>query len=140
MQSWEEAFEELRIQFIREAGPRLDEIERLLDLLARDPPDADALRALLRIFHGFAGSGEPYGIREVTTLGLSGERSCNEVLSAGAGPGADALAEWRGLLESMRGALPGPSGESSSPTLPAAPGPARRASDILVVEDDPAMR
>jgi diguanylate cyclase (GGDEF)-like protein len=140
MQSLHEAFEELRVQFIREAGPRLDEMERFLDLLARDPADADALRELMRIFHGFAGSGVTYGLPALTTLGLSGELSCNEVLSEGAGPRTDVLAEWRGLLKSMRGALPKASGEAIPSPIPAPPTPPRRMSDILVVEDDAVTR
>ena len=140
MQSWEEAFEELRVQFIREAGPRLDEIERLLDLLARDPADADALRGLMRAFHGFAGSGLTYGLSQLTAHGLSGELSCNDVLSEGAGPRADILAEWRGLLESMRAALPAASGEKVPAPVSAPPVPPRRTSDILVVEDDTVTR
>jgi diguanylate cyclase (GGDEF)-like protein len=140
MQSWEEAFEELRVQFFREAGPRLDEIERLLDLLAREPADADALRGLMRAFHGFAGSGLTYGLPQLTAHGLSGELSCSEVLSGGAAPRADALTDWRGLLESMRAALPAASGEKVPAPVSAPLVPPRRTADILVVEDDPAMR
>lgn len=145
MQSWDDAFEELRVQFIREAGPRLDEIERHLDLLARRPADTEALRAVLRIFHGFAGSGVTYGLPELTTHGLAGELGCDRVLNEGGGPTPAALAQWQGLLASMRGALPRSSG-GAAPAVLAAPAPspaaavAARPSEILVVEDDPSMR
>jgi diguanylate cyclase (GGDEF)-like protein len=140
MQSWEEVFEEIRVQFIREAGPRLEGMERLLDLLARDPADTEALRELMRAFHGFAGSGVTYGVPELTSCGLAGELSCGEALSAQAPAPAAALAEWRGLFESMRAAMPAASAEHAPPPLPVSPVPAARSADILVVEDDPAMR
>ena len=142
MQSWAEAFEELRVQFIREAGPRLDEIERQLDLLARDPADSEALRGLMRGFHGFAGSGNTYGLPQITTLGLAGELACGEALAQGAPPRGEALSRWRALLASMRDALPAASGEAASAPTPASPAsaPARRAAEILIVDDDPAMR
>ena len=140
MPSWEEEFEELRVQFVREAPPRLDEIERALDLLARDPADADALRALMRGFHGFAGSGITYGLPELTAVGLAGELSCSEVLGEGQVPGPDLLARWRDFLDSMRAALPAVSDDRPKVAAPAAAPPAPRASEILIVEDDPAMR
>jgi diguanylate cyclase (GGDEF)-like protein len=139
MQSWDDAFAELRVQFLREAGPRLDEIERLLGRLAGDPADRDGLRDLMRRFHGFAGSGSTYGLPTVTDLGLEGEQACNRLLHEGTPPGPADLDHGRRLLAALRDAL---ASSSSTPaaSAPSAPSePAARSADILVVDDDPSV-
>ncbi len=138
MQSWDDAFADLRVQFLREAGPRLDEIERLLGRLAGSPADRETLRDLMRRFHGFAGSGSTYGFPTVTKLGLEGEQAMNHLLHEGAAAGASDLDHGRRLLATLRDTL-----VSASPPAPSAPSaPAEAAArpvDILVVDDDPAV-
>jgi diguanylate cyclase (GGDEF)-like protein len=140
MQDWDEVFAELRVLFVREAPARLDEIERALDLLARDPADTKTLRELMRSFHGFAGTGGTYDLPELTTVGRAGELSCGEVLARGAAPGADDLLRWRAVLASLRAALAKGPGEEPSGPAPVVPAPPRRPAAILVVDDDPAIR
>lgn len=142
MQSWDDAFEELRLRFIREAGPRLDEIDRLLSLLAQGPQDADTLRDLMRRFHGFAGSGGTYGLPAVTSLGLEGERACNDLLRDEASPKPADLDRWRALVASLRDAVPfGPPPATTARSVPPSPSqPTARPVEILVVDDDPSVR
>ena len=138
MQSWDDAFAELRVQFLREAGPRLDEIERLLGRLAGNPSDRETLRDLMRRFHGFAGSGSTYGFPTVTKLGLEGEQAMNRLLHEGAAAGPPDLDRGRRLLAVMRETL----ASAAPPTAKAPSAPpesAARPVDILVVDDDPAV-
>ena len=140
MQDWDEVFAELRLLFVRESPARLNEIERALDVLARDPADTNTLRELMRSFHGFAGTGGTYGLPELTMVGRAGELSCGELLARGAPPGAQDLVRWRGMLASMRAALAEGTGEATTASSLAAAIPARRPAQILVVDDDPVMR
>ncbi len=138
MQSWDDAFADLRVQFLREAGPRLDEIERLLARLAGNPADRETLRDLMRHFHGFAGSGSTYGFPTVTKLGLEGEHAMNRLLHEGAAAGPSDLDRGRRLLAALRESLASaaPPAASASPLPPELPS---RPVDILVVDDDPAV-
>jgi diguanylate cyclase (GGDEF)-like protein len=139
VQSWEETLKELRVEYVQESHDKLDDIERLLAQLALANADGDALRDLLRRFHGFAGSGATYGFPHVSTLGLEGERVCRASLEGGMASTAD-IARWRQLradLKAQFSALqPRPDDvERHRPTaLRQAPKP-----DILVVDDDPAI-
>jgi diguanylate cyclase (GGDEF)-like protein len=138
MQSWDDAFAELRVQFLREAGPRLDEIERLLGRLAGNPSDRETLRDLMRRFHGFAGSGSTYGFPTVTKLGLEGEQAMNRLLHEGAAAGPPDLDLGRRLLAVMRETLASAAPPAArAPSAP--PESAARPVDILVVDDDPAV-
>ena len=138
MQSWDDAFAELRVQFLREAGPRLDEIERLLGRLAGNPSDRETLRDLMRRFHGFAGSGSTYGFPTVTKLGLEGEQAMNRLLNEGAAAGPPDLDLGRRLLAVMRETLASAAPPAArAPSAP--PESAARPVDILVVDDDPAV-
>lgn len=97
---WDGELAGLRGLYVREAGGRLDDLDRLLDLLDRDGGDAHALQELRRGFHGFAGSGATYGLPAVTTFGLDAERRCTAV---GGGPavGSD-VAAWREAVSGIR--------------------------------------
>lgn len=138
MAGWDEVFAELRVLFVRESPARLDEIERALDLLARDPADTNTLRELMRGFHGFAGTGGTYGLPELTTVGRAGELSCGQILGRGSPPAAEDLSRWRAMLASMRAALA--KGPAEEPAGPAPVAPPRRPAEILIVDDDPATR
>lgn len=138
MQSWDDAFADLRVQFLREAGPRLDEIERLLGRLAGNPADRETLRELMRRFHGFAGSGSTYGFPPVTKLGLEGEQATNRLLHEGAAAEPSDLEHGRRLLAALRDTLACAAPPAASASSPPAE-PASRSVDILVVDDDPAV-
>ena len=141
MESWDDAVAELRAEYLREAAGRLEEINRLLDVLSRDAADDTAFRDLLRRFHGFAGSGTTYGLPQITALGLEGERECATLLARGQAPTAKDLHHWHALLGQLRAALDGagtPAGAPSAAAQAARPAPA--VPDILVVDEDAELR
>lgn len=80
-----ETLQELRSQYVGEAGENLGRIDRLIRRLAVQP-DREALEHLHRRFLGLAGSGYTYGFPVVSSLGRQGERIC-----------ASALQDERGL-------------------------------------------
>ena len=69
MESWEDAYTNLRASFVHEAAGRLEQITKLLDALAANPADSASFLELRRRFHAFAGAGTSYGFPEVTALG-----------------------------------------------------------------------
>lgn len=97
---WDDELAALRSLYLREAGVRLDDLDRVLDLLDRDGADALSLQELRRGFHGFAGSGTTYGLPAVSALGLEGERRCTAVR---AGPAVETdVRAWREGLAAVR--------------------------------------
>ena len=141
MESWDDALAELRAEYLREAAGRLEEIDRLLDVLSRESADETAFRDLLRRFHGFAGSGTTYGLPQITALGLEGERECAALLARGAAPTPKDLHHWHALRGQLRAAL---EGAGTPPGPPSASSEAARAPavvpDILVVDEDAELR
>ena len=64
MNSWEEAFSELREDYIRGAYERLSRIAESLSLLEKDPADKEALQEVLHQFHGLSPHGSILFLRE----------------------------------------------------------------------------
>ena len=125
---WDSELSALRVLYLREARGRLDDLDRILDLLERDGGDARALQDLRRAFHGFAGSGATYGLPAVSALGAEGERRCGAVRS---GPAvASDLRLWREAAAALRreieGAASAASTASTEPSLPT----------VLVIDED----
>ncbi len=139
MESLDDALHDLREQYVRESLPRLDQIVGLLDVLAARPDDSAALQDLLRHFHAFAGSGSTYRFPRVTALGLEGERACG-ALRSGAAPRLPTFARLREIEVDLRRTFANV--EPLDPPAPSAPPPrpAGRTQDVLVVEDDKAVR
>jgi diguanylate cyclase (GGDEF)-like protein len=134
---WDDELAELRALYLREAGGRLDELERALELLDRDGGDRRALHDLRHGFHAFAGSGATYGMPAVSALGREGERRCGAV---GSGPAVAAdLRCWREAVALLRreiasatdGAVPAAPDGKEDPAAPAPP-----ATTVLVIEED----
>src|SRR6185369_6174315 len=103
MNSWEEAFSELREDYIRGAYERLSRIAESLSLLEKDPADKEALQEVLHQFHGLSGSGATYGFPKVSAIGLQGEQECNGLREENRLPGKGELDRWRYLLEELEG-------------------------------------
>jgi diguanylate cyclase (GGDEF)-like protein len=128
---WDDELSALRVLFLREARGRLDDLDRLLDLLERDGSDARALQDLRRAFHGFSGSGTTYGLPGVSALGLEGERRCGAVRS---GPAvASDLRIWREAAAALRREI-----EGASAAAPVSDAPS--AATVVVVDEDAASR
>jgi diguanylate cyclase (GGDEF)-like protein len=139
---WDGDLDELRTLYVREAGGRLDDLERLLDLLDHDGGDTRALQDLHRGFHAFAGSGATYGLPAVSTLGQEGERRCGAV---GSGPAVAAdLRFWRetvaGLRREIASATTRAAGTASPDPDEAAAGEPPAPPKVLLIEEDPATR
>jgi len=132
---FQDALRGLRAEYVRESGPRLAEIARLLDVLSGAHGDLATLDDLRRRFHAFAGSGTTYGFPEVTAVAREAERACTGLLDR-AGPVTPAhVEEWRRLAFRIRAQFEGPENA-------AAPAPRvgrERASaglEVLLVGDD----
>ncbi len=137
-QSFDEALRGLRERFVRGSVERLARIEQCLDILARDPADAQILRDLMIQFHGFSGAGSTYGFPGVSALGAEGERLCDALLKEKQAPQARERDRWISLLGSLSREL---TGEPSLDTIRPIEGLGGRAVfDILVVESDPETR
>lgn len=74
-----ETLQDLRSQYVEEAGENLGRIERLIRQLSVVPDRAD-LEHLHRRFLGLAGSGYTYGFPLVSSLGRHGEQICGSAL------------------------------------------------------------
>ncbi|HEX2060883.1 MAG TPA: Hpt domain-containing protein, partial [Thermoanaerobaculia bacterium] len=67
--------QELRARFRETTEVRLQDVGRLLDALAADARDADALQRLARHFHALAGLGATYGYPRISELGDAAEET-----------------------------------------------------------------
>src|SRR5262245_10621928 len=118
MEAWEKTLAELKEQYIRGSGKRLDKIARNLDLLQLNPDDRATLQELQRYFHGLSGSGTTYGFPHISSLGVRGEQHVDRLLRANASPKNTDLKAWKSLLEDLRAEF------KRSIVEPASPAPA----------------
>jgi diguanylate cyclase (GGDEF)-like protein len=141
MDSWEETLRDLRAGYLRESASKLDVLAANVEQLRHQPGDDELLDDLLRRFHAFAGSGRTYGFPQVSALGLEGETRCASIAQDGAHPTEEDLDRFRALVESLKSEF-FEAGASPNATRPAAaaPKPAPRPYDILVVDDDDDIR
>jgi hypothetical protein len=71
----EHLLEELRARFRETMAIRLREMEALLETLAREPANGDAVARIGRHFHAMVGLGATYGFPLISQLGDEGEAS-----------------------------------------------------------------
>ena len=102
MEAWEKTLAELKEQYIRGSGKRLDKIARSIDLLQLNPEDQVTLLELQRYFHGLSGSGSTYGFPHISSLGVRGEQHVDRLLKSNAPPKNADLKMWKSLLEDLR--------------------------------------
>jgi diguanylate cyclase (GGDEF)-like protein len=135
MQDWEAAFVELRSEFVEEGRLKLDDIAVRLAALRCDPEDGKALQALMRRFHGFAGSGTTYGFPRLTELARQAEQECAALLQSASAPAPGDVQRWGSVLSQIRAELAAGASLRPTPSRPA-PEPAQPGTDILIVDDD----
>ena len=128
---------ELRSEFLRESRLKLASVADLVDRLAAEPRDDNALHELHRRFHGFAGSGTSYGFPEVSRLGRDAERSCLKLVQAGSLPSAAQIEAWRTAEEDLRAQFESVSG---APRLVEHPAHKPVPLQALIVDDDAQTR
>ena len=139
-ESWDDAYSHLRASFVHEAAGRLEQIVKLLDALAANPGDSASFLELRRRFHAFAGAGTSYGLPDVTSLGLKGERECATLIRQSAAPAAEDIERWRELVEELRAVFDGArEGQAEAPREPATPAP-HGPDSVLIVDDDEHVR
>ena len=90
--------DELRGRFRDSARTRVATMRTLLDALETNPDDADAVRALMRHFHFFAGMGTTCGFSAVSAIGDEGEALLQRLVHEALVPDADALAACRRMV------------------------------------------
>ena len=132
--AWDDALADLRIQFLREAVPKLASVGQLIDHLSVQPTDEAALHELHRRFHGFAGTGSSYGLPKVSLHAARGEMTCASLLEGGCRPGRHHVAEWRVIKDSLESAF---AGAEASATLDRHAVAAATPLDVLILDDDP---
>jgi len=126
--------------FVRESDERLAEATHFLAKLERSEADAEALREVMRRFHGFAGVGGIDGFELINSAGARGEAECRLQLKVNEPVTAEQIRRWRSLfafIEAEVCAL-----HRSTFTLRlvdpevTVERPARKVYDVLLIEDD----
>jgi diguanylate cyclase (GGDEF)-like protein len=122
---------ELRAQFVRRSGARIEMASGLLARLREAPAEREHLQQLMRFFHSLAGVGTSFGFPQVTALAKEGELECLALIHGEAVPAATEIENWSRLVGELAHAL------SQGPATPASAGPvATRAMEVLVVSSD----
>ncbi len=80
MTSFDNQFQDLKVQFVARSKDRLAAIESLLTRLQQNPADISILRQVMQHFHWLAGSGGTYGFNDITQWGTYGEELCDYLL------------------------------------------------------------
>lgn len=135
MNSWDEDFRNLQIQFLRGGQQRLSEIDTVLDRLTAQPDVPGALEELKRHAHRLAGSGATYDRPAVSAAARLGERRCDRLLTAGTPPTDEDLAAWRTMRDHLAAAFAEPLAPLRASTIPDPPPEAalRTEPDLLVL-------
>jgi HPt (histidine-containing phosphotransfer) domain-containing protein len=105
VESWNEVYESIRVRFLEELGPRLDEIDRAIDGVRSRPSEAARLHELRKHFHKLAGAAGSYGWPHLSEVSLEAELACAKVLSRGGEVQQGELQHWRDVVGSMRSHL-----------------------------------
>lgn len=92
---------EINEAFLQASALRLQEADRMLGILNRDPTDRDAIAALGEVFHKLAGSAGTFGHSSVSVAACKAEEECDRVLISG-GTAAGLLRKCRETVEAMR--------------------------------------
>jgi diguanylate cyclase (GGDEF)-like protein len=113
-ESLEEAFNDLRREYIAEAPGRLAELRK--DLAAFRAGEPDATASLKTRFHRLAGSGGSYGFPEISTISREAERWLKEAPALE--PSQDYLARLEEAVQRLSGAFNTAAAEVGLPKEP----------------------
>lgn len=102
MEAWQQAFAQMKEQFMVKAMQRLEQIDTLIGALDQIPSDLDVMRQVMRHFHWLAGSGGTYDMPTITDVGGYGEKFCDDIINSKAIFQDDDRKHLRMLVESAR--------------------------------------
>lgn len=128
------ALAELRSTFIRNSGKRIEDISRLLEIIADGSGNPQPLDEVMRRFHSLAGLGTTFGFPGVTSIARAAELEC----SAGIANGAivpQVLDRCRVAVERIQAELA--TGGMPEPPQRANVEPRSGPIDVVLLEDDP---
>lgn len=137
MEAWESTLRELREQYVRGASKRLEQLSIDTERLSKDASDLEALRELKRTFHGLTGSGTTYGFPQITALGQSGEKICDQLLRANEVPEPQHIAEWRNLHKQLTEEFDGIRARSNATSTSTTEVVERHTKQLLILVVDP---
>lgn len=137
MKIWQDTFEELKRQYIVRSSERLDQINDLLNSLAKSPGDIALLRDLMRQFHWLSGSGGIYGLPQITKIGSHGEELCEQLLRANKPVTRSEWDKCKALLEALRTSFTSDDDDPQKQTLEQPiPKSEYEGSEILLVDSE----
>lgn len=102
MEAWQQAFAQMKEQFMVKSMQRLEQIDTLIGALDQIPSDLDVMRQVMRHFHWLAGSGGTYDMPTITDVGGYGEKFCDDIINSKAIFQDDDRKHLRMLVESAR--------------------------------------
>jgi diguanylate cyclase (GGDEF)-like protein len=141
MHGWDEAFAELRADYVREVPSQLDELAQLIDHLGARPDDLAGIEELLRGFHSLNGSGRTYGLAGMSDIAREGEVICRAAVAVRRLTGED-LSRCHELVRSLRSelALSTSAAQVYPAALPSGSDHGEPSVDVLVLDDDRTIR
>lgn len=136
MEAWQQAFAQMKDQFMVKSMQRLEQIDTLIGALDQIPSDLDVMRQVMRHFHWLAGSGGTYDMPTITDVGGYGEKFCDDIINSKAIFQDDDRKHLRMLVESARVILLGQNVDQ--PDLPPLNDTIMTPIelDVIVIEDD----
>ncbi len=136
MQVWQDTFKELKSQYMLRSVERLDQIDDLLERIAKAPSDSSLIRDLMRQFHWLAGSGGIYGFPQITKLGTHGEGLCENLLQNNRPITKPDWDKCKALLEALRAAFSPDDDPQRSTIQKEMPRVEKDSVDVVVVDAD----
>jgi diguanylate cyclase (GGDEF)-like protein len=88
-------------RFLLRTEARLESMSALLNTLARQQDDREALHELKRHFHALAGLGGTFGFPTVTSISRAAEQACNEIVATERSPSRFEVAHWTRTLDEL---------------------------------------
>jgi hypothetical protein len=100
--SWHEVPRSLQIKYLHAAALTVAQLARLAGELQRHAAGIDALKLMLRRFHGLTAWAGQHGLAAVAVTAQQGEHDCATLAGAGMLPEPGHLAQIAGLIQALR--------------------------------------